>query len=86
VQKPDWLADETVRIELLSAVDSLIIRENTGNFAILGLLRPALAGEKPRDYSGLQQNSSAACCGGAPRFSPVPVDPRGGLPVTSYWH
>ena len=28
----DWLADDAVQCELLSASNSLIIRENTGNF------------------------------------------------------
>jgi hypothetical protein len=35
----DWVADDAVWCELLSASNSLIIRENTGNFIDFGLIR-----------------------------------------------
>jgi len=36
----DWMADEAVWCELLSVSNSLIIRENTGNFRDFGVLEP----------------------------------------------
>jgi hypothetical protein len=42
VKIADWVADEAVWCEPLSASSSLIIRENTGNFAISGGLRSDL--------------------------------------------
>jgi len=33
----DWMVDDAVCCELLSAVNSLIIRENTGNFLVSDL-------------------------------------------------
>jgi hypothetical protein len=38
VKTADCLADDAVRFELLSASNSLIVRENTGDFAIFGVI------------------------------------------------
>ena len=35
---PDWVADDAVLCELLSASNALIIRENTGNYRDFGRL------------------------------------------------
>ena len=42
----DWVADDPVRRELLSRSNSLMIRENTGNFRDLGPFGEPLAPEK----------------------------------------
>src|ERR1039458_5287572 len=54
---PDWMADDAVRCELLSASNSLIIRENTGNFRDFGRLRAELQPKKPRLLWGFHRNS-----------------------------
>jgi len=53
----DWLADGAVWCELLSALDSLIIRENTGNFRDFGCLGLDLHLKKPHLPSGFCRNS-----------------------------
>ena len=40
LKSEDWLLDKAVRIELFSVVNSLIIREKTGNFSIFGRVGP----------------------------------------------
>jgi hypothetical protein len=51
------MVDEAVWSEPLSASNSLIIRENTGNLRDFKALRPISQLKKPRVLSGFSQNS-----------------------------
>jgi hypothetical protein len=53
----DWVADEAVWREPLSAANSLIIRENTGNSRDLGRPEADLQAKKPCLLSGFCPNS-----------------------------
>jgi hypothetical protein len=54
---PDCVADDAVLCELLSASNSLIIRENTGNFRDFGRLGVELGPNKSCLLSGFCRNS-----------------------------
>jgi hypothetical protein len=53
----DWVADGAVWRELLSGSNSLIIRENTGNFRDFGGLGVGLRPNNPCVLSGFCRNS-----------------------------
>jgi hypothetical protein len=53
----DWVADEAVWREPLSAANSLIIRENTGNFRDFDPLEAELQPKRSRPLSGFCRNS-----------------------------
>jgi hypothetical protein len=84
----DWVADDAVLCELLSTSNSLSIRKNTGNFAVLGLLR-SIEGRKSlgplaefptkrnREFSGRNGEVAAE----APVETPMVVS----YPVDSLW-